>query len=86
MSVRPTPTCTSCWPTLPPSICPEGLLIYAQGEEEPVVHEVRHSGKRLEVAALDLSGSLEQALDRVGGLAGKVRALRDEARGVARAA
>ncbi len=65
---------------------PGGMLIYAQGEEEPVVHEVRYSGKRLEVAALDLSGSLEQALDRVGGLAGKVRALRDEARGVARAA
>ena len=65
---------------------PGGMLIYAQGEEEPVVHEVRYSGKRLEVAALDLSGSLEQVLDRVGGLAGKVRALRDEARGVARAA
>ena len=65
---------------------PGGMLIYAQGEEEPVVHEVRYSGKRLEVAALDLSGSLEQVLDRVGGLAGKVRALGDEARGVARAA
>ena len=65
---------------------PGGMLIYAQGEEEPVVHEVRYSGKRLEVAALDLCGSLEQVLDRVGGLAGKVRALRDEARGVARAA
>ena len=65
---------------------PGGMLIYAQGEEEPVVHEVRYSGKRLEVAALDLSGSLEQVLDRVGALAGKVRALRDEARGVARAA
>ena len=65
---------------------PGGLLVYAQGEEEPVVHEVRYSGKRLEVAALDLSGSLEEVLDRVRGLAGKVRALRDEARGVARAA
>ena len=65
---------------------PGGMLIYAQGREEPVVHEVRYSGKRLEVAALDLSGSLEQVLDRVGALAGKVRALRDEARGVARAA
>ena len=60
---------------------PGGLLVYAQDEADAVTYEVRHSGKRLEVAALDLSGSLEQALDRVGGLAAKVRALRDEARG-----
>ena len=65
---------------------PGGLLVYAQDEADAVTYEVRHSGKRLEVAALDLSGSLEQVLDRVGGLAGKVWALRDEARGVARAA
>ena len=65
---------------------PGGLLVYAQDEADAVTYEVRHSGKRLEVAALDLSGSLEQALDRVGGLAGKVGALRDEALGMARAA
>ena len=62
---------------------PGGLLVYAQGEADAATYEVRHSGKRLEVAALDLSGSLEQALDRVGGLAGEVSALRDEARAVA---
>ena len=41
---------------------PGGMLIYAKGEAEPVMHEVRHSGKRLEVVALDLSGSLEDVL------------------------
>ncbi len=59
---------------------PGGMLIYAKGEAEPVVHEVRHSGKRLEVAALDLSGTLDEILWRVGPLAGRVRALSDEAR------
>ena len=62
-----------------------GLLVYAQGEAEPVVHEVRCSGKRLEVAALDLSGTLDEVLRRVG-VAVKVRALRDKARGMPRAA
>ena len=64
---------------------PGGLLVYAQGEAEPVVHEVRCSGKRLEVAALDLSGTLDEVLRRVG-VAVKVRGLRDKARGMPRAA
>ena len=34
---------------------PGGLLIYAEGEDEPATYEVRNAGKRLEVAALDLS-------------------------------
>ena len=38
---------------------PGGLLIYAGGEAEEVVHQVRHTGKRLEVAALDLSGTID---------------------------
>ena len=59
---------------------PGGLLIYAKGEAEPVTHVVRRSGKRLEVAALDLSGTLEEVLARVDGVAGRVRALRDETR------
>ena len=49
---------------------PGGLLIYAKGEDEPVMHHIRHSGKRLEVAALDLSGTLEDVLARVDNLAG----------------
>ncbi len=59
---------------------PGGMLIYAKGESEPVMHQIRHSGKRLEVAALDLEGTLEAVLERVGSLADSVRALRDEAR------
>ena len=59
---------------------PGGLLIYAQGEAEPVTHEVRHAGKRLEVRALDLSGSREDLLARIEELAGRVRALRTESR------
>ena len=55
---------------------PGGLLIYAQGEREPATHTVRHSGKRLEVAALDLSGGLNEALTRVGELAQRITGLR----------
>ena len=55
---------------------PGGLLIYAEGEAEPMTHNVRHAGKRLEVTALDLSGSPAQLLARVGELACHVRALR----------
>ena len=60
---------------------PGGLLVYAQDDAEPVVpviHEVRHSGKRLKVAALDFSGTLDQVIDRVAHLAQSVRRLRDE--------
>ena len=35
--------------------------------------------KRLEVAALDLTGTIDQLLDRVNALAKRVRALRDTA-------
>ena len=52
---------------------PGGLLIYAEGEDEPATYEVRNSGKRLEVAALDLSGTLDDVLGRVGCLAGVIR-------------
>ena len=65
---------------------PGGMLIYAKGEREPATHHVRHSGKRLEVAALDLSGTLDDALKRVGSLAIRVKALRDEARSLSRVA
>ena len=65
---------------------PGGMLIYAKGEREPATYYVRHSGKRLEVAALDLSGTLDDALKRVGSLAIRVKALRDEARSLSRVA
>ncbi len=65
---------------------PGGLLIYAQGEAAPAEYLVRHSGKRLEVVSLDLSGQIEDVLASIGGLARRVRRLRDEARRVARAA
>ncbi len=55
---------------------PGGLLIYAQGEREPATHTVRHSGKRLEVAALDLSGDLQATLAQVGELAQRITGLR----------
>ena len=65
---------------------PSGLLIYAEGEADQAMHEVRHSGKRLEVSALDLSGGLDEVLTRIKDLATKVAMLRDEARGLRRAA
>ena len=58
---------------------PGGLLVYAKGEADAATYTVRDSRKRLEVAALDLSGTLDDVLDRVDGLADKARALRDEA-------
>ena len=54
---------------------PGGMLIYAKGEAEPIQYEVKNSGKRLDVAALDLDGPLSDVLDRVGVLAEKVRSL-----------
>ena len=58
---------------------PGGLLVYAQGEAETAAFDVRHSDKRLEVAALDLGGSLDAVLNRLDFLADKIKALRDEA-------
>ncbi len=57
---------------------PGGLLVYAKGEADTAEHVVRHSGKRLEVAALDLSGEFDEVLAGVKWLADKVVALRDE--------
>ena len=59
---------------------PGGLLIYAQGEVDTGTYLVRNYGKRLEVAALDLSGTLDDILARVWVIASKIEALRDEAR------
>ena len=57
---------------------PGGLLIYAGGEAEEMVHQIRHAGKRLEVSALDLSGEIEDLQARIRELASRVRVLRWE--------
>ena len=58
---------------------PGGLLGYAQGEADTAPYVVRHSGKRLEVVALDLSGTLDEVLERVDYVAERVRELRKHA-------
>lgn len=58
---------------------PGGLLVYAQGEADAASYRVRSSGKRLDVVALDLSGTLADVLARVDHVAERVRELRDEA-------
>ena len=65
---------------------PGGMLIYARGEADPVVHEVRHFGKRLEVAALDLSCPIDEIVTQIEGLAHRIMALCNEARSLRRAA
>jgi 5-methylcytosine-specific restriction enzyme subunit McrC len=52
---------------------PGGLLIYAAGEDVPVVHEVVNIGKMLEVVTLDLAGTPDEVLEQVGEVAGRVR-------------
>lgn len=52
---------------------PSGLLIYAEGEADTLSIDVRHAGKRLEIAALDLFGTLDQVLERVEVLATRIR-------------
>ena len=59
---------------------PGGLLIYAKGEADVSAYRSRYSGKRLEVAALDLSGTLDEALHRVRHLANGVKQLSAEAK------
>ncbi len=59
---------------------PGGLLIYAKGEADPATYDVRHSGKRLEVAALDLDVSFDDVLAQVRNLAGRIRQMKNEVR------
>lgn len=54
---------------------PGGLLVYAAGEGEPVTHRVRHAGKDLVVAALDLARPPDGVLAQVAALADTVRDL-----------
>ena len=58
-----------------------GMLIYAagKGEADAASYTVRHANKRLEVAALDLSGTLDDVLARVRQIAEHVRRLAGKA-------
>ena len=58
---------------------PGGMLVYAKGEADPAIYRVRGSRERLEVVALDLSGTLDEMLALLGAIADRVKALRDEA-------
>ena len=65
---------------------PGGLLIYAKGEADTWSYRVKHAGKRLEVMALDLSGTLDEVLERVQSVAASVQRLHNEASQVRAAA
>lgn len=58
---------------------PGGLLVYAAGEADDITHRIRHAGKRLEVATIDLSGSINELHDEISKLAGRVEALQRQA-------
>ena len=58
---------------------PGGLLIYAQGAPGETTYQVKNAGKLLMVAALDLSGSIEDILCRVSAIADIIKNLRDKA-------
>ena len=63
---------------------PGGLLVYAEGEADDVVHHVRHAGKRLEgtrleVATVDLSGSIDDLHGEINKLAARIESLRRKA-------
>lgn len=57
---------------------PAGLLVYAEGEANAVVHRVRDAAKRLEIATLDLSGSIDALHVGIADLARRIRGLRVE--------
>ena len=78
-TVPPTPICTSCLRTPRRSICRAGCWSMQRARGSLRHTDVWHSSKRLEVAALDLSGTLDAVLERVGEVANRVKALRNEA-------
>ena len=52
---------------------PSGMLVYAAGEDEPGEYKIKHAGKTIEVASLDLSGTPEDILGEVSRLADRVK-------------
>lgn len=65
---------------------PGGVLVYAKGEAKPTIHTVRHSNKRLDIIALNLSGSLDKVLSRVDAVGKRASELRRAAKRHRRAA
>ena len=59
---------------------PGGLLAYAQGEADTATYQVCNAGKRLEVVAVELGGTIDELRASVDRLAARVRALRADAR------
>ena len=62
---------------------PSGLLVYAQGEDEPARHVVPRAGVTIEVEALALDGEPDAILASVARLAGRVEASRRAVRAAA---
>jgi 5-methylcytosine-specific restriction enzyme subunit McrC len=58
---------------------PGGMLVYAAGEAEPTVHCIPGANKELDVVTLDVSGSSEEVLARVGALARRIEEWRARA-------
>ena len=54
---------------------PGALLIYAKGEVEPETYCVRHAGKRIEVVAVDLSGTIDEIDESIKQVAKRVNCL-----------
>ena len=50
-----------------------GLLVYPAGEAEPGLYRIKHSGKTIEVASVDLNGSPSEILEEVGRLSDRVK-------------
>ena len=59
---------------------PGGLLIYAKGERRPASYRVRHAGKCLEIAEVDLTSDADALLFRMRKLARRVERIRDAGR------
>ena len=59
---------------------PGALLVYAKGEADPVVHQIRHAGKRIEVVAVELEGEIAAIDQSIESLAKSVCCLRNEGR------
>ncbi len=50
-----------------------GLLVYAAGEAEPGQYRIKHSGKTIEVASVDLNGPPSEILEEVGRVSDRVK-------------
>ena len=68
-----TPTSTRCLPTAQRPNCPPACWS-TPGNGESSAHKIKHAGKTIEVASLDLAGTPEDILAEVRRLAERVRA------------